>query len=231
MSDLLLTSDKIDIHKFKEKYPTNILNITRDDIFKQSNIIQDSNIMCYNTDNKYSVYDSENLNQSLDKYQKLREDTIKVSMDEYNKMFQRNKNMLEKKIIDLSGQVSIESDPYRTKYTDTYSITPYATNLLTPLSGDDIDNVVSRFDDCFGTWNDGYFDNSNRKWHDYKKNQCYKDDGSLKNDCQKHKQVYKIANPDFSGEPCKNKNGEILEDGDIRHIYCNKDNKEKCKKK
>ena len=97
MSDLLLTSDKIDIHKFKEKYPTNILNITRDDIFKQSNIIHDSSIMCYNSDNKYSIYDSENYNQSLDKYQKLREDTIKVSMDEYNKMFQRNKNMLEKK--------------------------------------------------------------------------------------------------------------------------------------
>ena len=82
-------------------------------------------------------------------------------MDEYNKIFEMNKKKLEQKIIDLSGQVSITPDPYRTKYSDTYSITPYATNLLTPLSGDHIDNIVSRFDDCVGIWTDGYYDKKN----------------------------------------------------------------------
>jgi len=228
MNNLLLTSDKIDMNKFKEKYPTNILNISRNDIFNPVSINDNSKVMCYNQSNQYYIYDSENYNESLDKYQKLREDTIKVSMDEYNKMFQENKKKLEEKIIDMSGQVSIESDPYRTKYRDTYSLTPYATNLLTPLSGDDIDTVVSRFDDCFGTWNNGYYDHRNNKWHDFKKKECYKDDGSLKDDCQKHKQVYKIANLDYTGEPCRNDEGDVLEDGDTRRVFCRRDNKEYC---
>ena len=44
MSNLLLTSDKVDFNKFKEKYPTNILNITRDDIFKKSKIEENSDV-------------------------------------------------------------------------------------------------------------------------------------------------------------------------------------------
>ena len=51
MSYLLLTSDKIDFNKFKEKYPTNILNITREDIFKKSKVEENSNIYSYNQTN------------------------------------------------------------------------------------------------------------------------------------------------------------------------------------
>ena len=39
MNNLLLTSDKVDLDKFNEKYPTNILNLKRDDIFNITNII------------------------------------------------------------------------------------------------------------------------------------------------------------------------------------------------
>ena len=78
MNNLLLTSDKVDLDKFNEKYPTNILNLKRDDIFNITNIDDSSNIQSYNQSNIYEIYDSENYNESLDKYQKLREKTIEV---------------------------------------------------------------------------------------------------------------------------------------------------------
>ena len=43
-------------------------------------------------------------------------------------------------------------------------------------------------------------------------------------------QAIRSLSIDIPSGSIENKNGEILEDGDIRHIYCNKDNKEKCKK-
>ena len=218
MSDLLLTSDKVDFNKFKEKYPTNILNISSNDIFKKSKIEENSDVQSYNQMNLYEIYDSDNYNESLDKYEKLREKTINVSMDEYNKMFEMNKKKLEQKIIDLSGQVSITPDPYRTKYRDTYSITPYATNLLTPLSGDDIDNVVSRFDDCVGVWSDGYYDKRNSKWHDSKEKHCYKN--GIFDPCQKYTKYYRILNKDYTGKSCKH------DDKDTKKVKCDK---EMCK--
>ena len=219
MSNLLLTSDKIDLNKFNEKYPTNILNLKREDIFKRTNIEDSYNIQSYNQSNIYEIYDSENYNESLDKYQELREQTIEVSMDEYNKMFEMNKRKLEQKIIDMSGQVSVKPDPYRSRYTDAYSITPYATYLLTDLAGDNVDHVVSRFDDCYGVWSDGYYDEQNTKWHDSKKKPCHnKTDGNII-PCNTYTKYYRVLNPNFKGKPCKD-DDNIVRDGDTKKVKC-----------
>ena len=223
MNNLLLTSDKVDLDKFNEKYPTNILNLKRDDIFNITNIDDSSNIQSYNQSNIYEIYDSENYNESLDKYQKLREKTIEVSMDEYNKMFEMNKRKLEQEIIDMSGQISVKSYPYRSKYTDTYSITPYATYLLTDLAGDNVDHIVSRFDDCYGVWSDGYYDEQNTKWHDSKKNNCYNESGTEFIPCNTYTKYYRVLNTNYKGKPCTDPdNNYIIRDGDTKKVKCDK---------
>ena len=223
MNNLLLTSDRIDINRFREKYPTNILNLQREDIFKRTNIENVNDIKSYTQLNQYKIYDTENYNESLDKYQKLRENTINVSMDEYNKMFELNKRKLEQKIIDMSGQVTIKPDPYRTKYPDTYSITPYATYLLTDLAGDNIDHVVSRFDDCYGVWSDGYYNERNSEWYDSKKEKCYNKDDDFEA-CNKYTKYYRVLNPDFKGSPCMDdENINIIRNGDTRRVRCDEE--------
>ena len=155
----MLSTNNLDYSRYKEKYPSNILNISKKDIFTLKDNINDP-MSCNNPQNssEFAVYDGENYTKQLREYQKLQQNVENVSIDEYNKIFTVSKNKIEKEIIDLEGQVNITRDPYISEYTDTYSTTPYATYMLTPLSGSNIETEVSRFDDCFGIWNNGYFD-------------------------------------------------------------------------
>jgi len=223
MDDLLLTANRLNLSNFRKKYPSNILNISRDKIFHRNT---DSNdLMAYNSQNytEYEVYDDKNYNQQIRQYQKLQDKVEKVAIDEYNKIFELSKRQIEKNIVDLESDVSIIGDPHRIKYTDTYSITPYATYMLTALSEPDGGHISSRFDDCFGTWNDGYKDDRNNKWHDVKEKHC-KNVSPTNDPCKKYKQVYKIANPDYKGHSCRNEDDDKeLEDGDRRHVHCNKE--------
>ena len=99
-------------------------------------------------------------------------------------------------------QWSQRSDPRITKYSDTYSITPYATYMITPLSQMDGEDIVSRFDRCYGEW-----ENIGR---------CHKD-----KPCKRVEQEFYIHNLDYTGEHCRDSEGRRLRDGDTRHVFCN----------
>ena len=87
---------------------------------------------------------------------------------------------------------------------------------MTPLSGDTIDNVVSRFDDCVGVWADGYYDDINSNWYDSKQKHCY-DDNNKFDGCRKYTRYYSILNPDYTGVSCE------YDDGDTIQEYCDND--------
>jgi len=90
-------------------------------------------------------------------------------------------------------------------YEDTYSVTPYATFMITPLSQMDGEDIVSRFDRCHGEW-------------------VNKRDGECQDEpCKKIKQHFIINNPDYTGEHCRDKEGRRLRDDDMRHVFCNHD--------
>ena len=48
MNNLLLTSDKVDLNEFRKKYPTNILNLSKKDIFQRSTNEESHDIQSYN---------------------------------------------------------------------------------------------------------------------------------------------------------------------------------------
>jgi hypothetical protein len=109
-----------------------------------------------------------------------------------------NKNMVELPFHDVYSNIS---------YEDAYSITPYATYMMTPLSKMDGEDIVSRFDRCYG------------EWENIRK--CPKKDGP--NKCKRVKHEFIIHNPDYTGEHCRDKEGRRLRDGDTRNKHCYKE--------
>ena len=95
---------------------------------------------------EFNIHHGENYDQVI-KDQYKEEQGIDYN---YNALFEYNKKAFKKQISENLGKVS--RDPNITKYDDTYSVTPYATYIMTPLSGADIEFVVSRFDNCVGEW-------------------------------------------------------------------------------
>ena len=204
MSDLFLTADNIDINKFRKKYPNNILNISKQDIFKKDD---EDDFIPNELYSDFEIYDQENYDQVIkDQYKKEQG----VDYD-YNALFEYNKTAFKKQISENLGQVSITRDPNITKFDDTYSLTPYATYMMTPLSGGDMENVVSRFDNCVGRWR-----NKNKDKH------C-KDNKP----CKKYTKEFEIFN-DYTGDDCRDEDGNILEDGDRKRVYCNHRESLKC---
>ena len=96
---------------------------------------------------------SQTLNQKIAQLESVQR--LKKSAQERLDFETQNKEQLEKEIRENIGEISIKRDPRITKYDDTYSLTPYATYMLTAISMPDGGHVFSRYDDCFGTWNDG----------------------------------------------------------------------------
>jgi len=107
---------------------------------------------------------------------------------------------------DIKNDSNIKTNFINIPSEDTYSL-PYATYMITPLSQMDGEDIVSRFDQCYGSW-------ITRKKH-----RCNKGDP-----CKKIKQHFRINNPDYTGEHCRDDDG-ILMDGDTRMGNCN----EECK--
>ncbi len=101
------------------------------------------------------------------------------------------------------AEISITRDPRITKYEDTYSLTPYATYILTPFSDIDGEDIVSRFDSCYGEW--------------VTKHQERCDINT--EPCKRIKQHFRIHNPDYTGEHCRNRDGRRLRRGDTRHVF------------
>jgi len=186
----------------------NVYNLKRDDIFNKVNGNSTRDIDFYSPLNEYGIYDKNNyenvrplLNEYLDDY------NIIQTKDDYNKEILLQHNREQNEIVKNMGEISITRNPRITKYEDTYSITPYATYMITPLSQMDGDDIVSRFDSCYGEW-----ENIRR---------CPKKDGS--NKCKKIRHEFIIHNPDYTGEHCRDKEGMRLGDGDTRKKHCYKE--------
>jgi hypothetical protein len=107
---------------------------------------------------------------------------------------------INKNIVDLPFHNIYSNIPYD----DTYSVTPYATYMITPLSQMDGDDIVSRFDRCYGEW-----ENIER---------CPHKDGE--DSCERVLHEFIIHNPGYTGEHCRDNEGRRLRDGDTNNKHC-----------
>jgi hypothetical protein len=185
----------------------NVYNLKRDDIFKvNGNSTRD--IDFYSPLNEYGIYDINNYENDRPILKKYSDDyNIIQTKDDYNREILLQHDREQNEIVKNMGEISITRDPRITKYEDTYSITPYATFMITPLSKMDGEDIVSRFDRCYGEW-----ENIRR---------CPKKDGS--NKCKRIRHEFIIHNPDYTGEHCRDEEGRRLRDGDTRNKHCYKE--------
>jgi hypothetical protein len=183
----------------------NVYNLKRDDIFKvNGNSTRD--IDFYSPLNEYGIYDMNNYENDRPILKKYSDDyNIIQTKDDYNREILLQHDREQNEIVKNMGEISITRDPRITKYEDTYSITPYATFMITPLSKMDGEDIVSRFDHCYGEW-----ENVDR---------C-----NINKPCKRIENEFIIHNPDYTGEHCRDEEGRRLRDGDTKMVYCN-DNK------
>tara|TARA_B100001123_G_scaffold344222_1_gene391132 strand:- start:2669 stop:3655 length:987 start_codon:yes stop_codon:yes gene_type:complete len=191
-----------------------LLKLTKKDIFKKSSMNSTQNIDFYEPFSDYEIY-NENAYKNIRPIFKnfISDYKVEQTKDDFNKKILDIQKQEEKEITENLGEISIQKDPRITKYEDTYSITPYATYLLTPLSDIDGEDIVSRFDRCYGEWVN--------KHHE----KCHKNQP-----CKRIKQHFRIHNPDYTGDHCRDKEGRRLRDDDTRHVFCNhyQNHSEKC---
>ena len=182
-----------------------LLKLTKKDIFKKSSMNSTQNIDFYEPFSEYEIY-NENAYKNIRPIFKdfISDYKVEQTKDDFNKKILDIQKQEEKEITENLGEISIQKDPRITKYEDTYSITPYATYLLTPLSDIDGEDIVSRFDRCYGEWVN--------KHHE----KCHKNQP-----CKRIKQHFRIHNPDYTGDHCRDKEGRRLRDDDTRHVFCN----------
>ena len=187
----------------------NIYNIKKDDLFKNK-----TNDVGFNEPlNEYGIYDENNYSNIRPIFQDYLEDyKIEQTKGDFNReiLLQRKKEQNE--IVKNIGEISIVRDPRITKYEDTYSMTPYATFMITPLSQMDGEDIVSRFDQCYGSW------------ITRKKDRCNSGEP-----CSKIKQHFRINNPDYTGEHCRDDDGRRVRQGDTRQWNCNDECNPMCK--
>ena len=132
----MLLSYKLQMDEFKKKNPYNILNINKDDVFHR---VKTENYVPNEDETDYMIYDRENYDEQI----KAEYSERGIDYD-YNAMFEASKQSFIEQIRDNMKMPTIIRDPNTTKYTDTYSQTPYATYMLTPLSGRDIEDILYR---------------------------------------------------------------------------------------
>ena len=182
----------------------NVYNLSKNEVFNINKGNSTKNID-FNVDSKdqFAIYDSNNYDNVRPIFKEfMKENSIEPSKDDFNREIELQKVREQNEIMKNYGEISISSDPRITKYSDTYSITPYATYMITPLSQMDGDDIVSRFDRCYGEW-----ENIGR---------CHKD-----KPCKRVEQEFYIHNLDYTGEHCRDSEGRRLRDGDTRHVFCN----------
>ena len=153
---------------------------------------------------------------------------------DFNTLFNLGNKMNEENIRNNVGEVIITRDPNISKYSDTYSMTPYATYLLGPLAnldGDDINFVESRYNNCIGKWIDLDKDEICRKKSDSENPHDFPErhrKTKWKNPCDVYSRQYIIYNPGYIGEDCKDKNGNKINNGDIEYVTCNYNDRYIC---
>ena len=132
----MLLSYKLQMDEFKKKNPYNILIINKDDIFHR---VKTEDYVPNEDETDYMIYDRENYDEQI------KQEYSKQGIDyDYNAMFEASKQSFIEQIRDNMKMPTIIRDPNTTQYTDTYSQTPYATYMLTPLSGRDIEDILYR---------------------------------------------------------------------------------------
>ena len=242
-----------------------LLNLTKDDIFKKKDIDDSNKIDFYESYSDTGIYNKEAYLQDRPIYNEFMKNySIEPESNNFNKTIHERKVKEEKEIAENLAEISITRDPRITKYEDTYSLTPYATYLLTPLSDIDGEDIVSRFDSCYGEW-------VNKKECDCNelssKGKCYIGGDSDKEEvdrtectnndnrkdchrtnakhtckwkklespcnvntepCKRIKQHFKIHNPGYTGEHCRDEDGRRLRRGDTKHVFCNHYQNPKC---
>jgi hypothetical protein len=183
----------------------NIYNLNREDIFDKNVGNSTKNINFNSESNNYAIYNENNYDNVRPIYKDFLEDySIEQTKDDFNREILLQKNREQNEIVENMGEISITSDPRITKYSDTYSVTPYATFMLTPLSDIDGEDIVSRFDHCYG------------EWVNKKEERCDEN-----KPCKRIKQKFRIHNPDYTGDHCRDKEGRRLRRGDTKHVFCN----------
>ena len=190
-----------------------LLNLTKDDIFKKKDIDDSNRIDFYETYSNTGIYNKEAYLQDRPIYNEFIKDyNIEPVNNNFNQMIHERKVKEEKEIAENLAEISIIPDPRITKYEDTYSLTPYATYILTPFSDIDGEDIVSRFDSCYGEWVTRHQDRCDINTEP----------------CKRIKQHFKIHNPEYTGEHCRDEDGRRLRRGDTRHVFCNHYQKPKC---
>ena len=190
-----------------------LLNLTKDDIFKKKDIDNSNRIDFYESYSDAGIYNKEAYLQDRPIYNEFIKDyNIEPVNNNFNQMIHERKVREEKEIAENLAEISITSDPRITKYEDTYSLTPYATYLLTPLSDIDGEDIVSRFDSCYGEWVTKHQDRCDINTEP----------------CKRIKQHFRIHNPGYTGEHCRDEDGRRLRRGDTRHVFCNHYQNPKC---
>ena len=183
----------------------NVYNLKRNDIFNKVNSTSD--IDFYGPLNEYGIYDENNYKNVRPVLKVYLEDyKIEQTKEDFNREILLQHKREQNEIVKNMGEISIVRDPRITKYEDTYSVTPYATFMITPLSQIDGEDIVSRFDRCYGEWIS---------------DRCPRKNGNHK--CKKVLHDFIIHNPDYTGEHCRDKEGRRLRDGDTRRKHCYKD--------
>ena len=165
----------------------NVYNLTKNEVFNINKGNSTKNID-FNVDSKdeFAIYDLNNYDNVRPIFKKfMKENSIEPSKDDFNREIELQKVKEQNEIMKNYGEIS---DPRITKYSDTYSITPYATYMITPLSQMDGDDIVNRFDRCYGEWK-----NIGR---------CHKD-----KPCKRVEQEFYIHNLDYTGEHCRDSEG------------------------
>ena len=153
---------------------------------------------------------------------------------DFNTLFNLGNQMNQEQINDNVNEVIITRDPNITKYSDTYSMTPYATYILGPLSnldGNDINFVEGRYDNCIGKWIDLDKEEKCIRNADSSDPHEFPDrhtSNIWENPCDLYSRQYIIYNPEFVGEPCRDENNNVLENGQIEYATCNIDDDIRC---
>ena len=244
----------------------NIYNLNKDDLYKDDCHVNPNNcnmnLDFYSKLNEYGIYNNDNYYNIRPILKEFQENyNIEQTKQDYNRDINLQKIQEQNEISKNIGEISISKDPRITEYVDTYSMTPYATYIITPLSDMDGNDVVSIFDSCYGEWENEYICECNESSENgdcHKGNNmnndtipssvCENNDNkkdclstSMENTCKwiindkecdkpctKIKQYFKMRDPDYKGEDCRDEVGTKLNNNDSRTVYCNHNENIKC---
>ena len=183
----------------------NVYNLSKNEVFNIDKGNSTKNID-FNVDSKdqFAIYDLNNYDNVRPIFKEfMKENSIEPSKDDFNREIELQKIREQNEIMKNYGEISITSDPRITKYSDTYSITPYSDFKVMNTTETDSD-IVESLDHCKGEWVNVDRCNPNKP-------------------CKRILQEYIIENPNYTGDHCR-VDHERVRDGDTRMTYCDEYN-------